>query len=134
MLSCIALLMDRWKQATGATLADVAIAASLLAFTFRLALTQFHQHREIAQRKAAQHQLTAAHREVGCLLDDARRQTAEITQIGELGSLLHACTSREEVFRLIPERLRRLFPGASGSVSLLSPSRNRVDSVASLQA
>ena len=130
MLSCIALLMDRWKQATGATLADVAIAASLLAFTFRLALTQFHQHQEIAQRKAAQHQLTAAHQEVGRLLDDARRQTAEITQISELGSLLHACTSREEVFRLIPERLRRLFPGASGSLSLLNPSGNRVASVA----
>jgi diguanylate cyclase (GGDEF)-like protein len=130
MLSCVSLLMDRWKQATGATLADVAIAASLLAFTFRLALTQFHQHREIAQRKAAQHQLTGAHREVGRLLDDARRQTAEITQISELGSLLHACTSREEVFRLTPERLRRLFPGASGCVSLLSPSRNRVESVA----
>jgi diguanylate cyclase (GGDEF)-like protein len=122
--------MDRWKQATGATLADVAIAASLLAFTFRLALTQFDQQQEIAQRKAAQYQLTASHQEVGRLLDDARQQTAEITQISELGSLLQACTSREEVFRLIPERLRRLFPGASGSIALISASKNRLDSVA----
>jgi len=96
----------------------------------RLALTQFHQQQEIASRKAAQNQLTISHQEVGRLLDNARRQTAEITQISELGSLLQACTSREEVFRLIPERLRRLFPGASGCIALLSVSKNRVVSAA----
>jgi len=130
LLSCSALLMDRWKQAHGATLTNVAIAASLVAFTLRLALTQFHQQQEIAQRKAAQKQLTASHQQIGRLLDDANRQTDEITQISELGSMLQACASREEVFRLVPERLRRLFPGASGGISLLSASRNRVESAA----
>jgi hypothetical protein len=130
MLCCINLLMDRWKQAHGAALTDAAIVASLVAFTLRLALTQFHQQQEIAQRKAAQNQLTASHQKIGGLLDDARSQTAEITQISELGSLLQACASREEVCRLIPERLRRLFPGASGSISLFSVSRNRLESAA----
>ncbi|MGB8012658.1 MAG: diguanylate cyclase [Terriglobales bacterium] len=130
MLSGVALLMDRWKQAYGEILADVAIAASLLAFTFRLALTQFHQQQEIAHRKAAQNALTISHEEIGRLLAGSRRQTAEITQISELGSLLQACTSKAEVFRLIPERLRRLFPGASGCIALLSTSKNRVESVA----
>jgi diguanylate cyclase (GGDEF)-like protein len=130
LLCCINLLMDNWKQAYGETLTDVAIAASLVAFTLRLALTQFHQQQEIAGRKAAQKQLTDSHEQIGHLLDNARRQTAEVTQISELGSLLQACTSREEVFRLIPERLRRLFPGASGSVSLLTASKNRVESAA----
>jgi diguanylate cyclase (GGDEF)-like protein len=130
MLLSMGLLMDRWKQAFGETLTSAAIAASLFALTFRLALTQFHQQQEIARRKVAQEQLSVSHQEVGRLLDDAHRQTAEITQISELGSLLQACTSREEVFRLIPERLRRLFPGASGCVSLFSRSRNRVESAA----
>jgi len=130
LLCCVSLLMDRWKQAYGSVLSDVAIAASLLAFTLRLALTQFHQHQEIAQRHAAQKQLTVSHQRIGLLLEDARRQTAEITQISELGSVLHACATREEVFRLMPERLRCLFPGASGSVSLLSSSGNRVQSAA----
>jgi diguanylate cyclase (GGDEF)-like protein len=130
LLSCTALLMDRWKQAQGEILTSVAIAASLLAFTLRLALTQFHQQQEIVHRKTAQTQLTASHEKVGRLLDDARRQTAEITQVSELGSLLQACTVREEMFRLIPERLRRLFPGASGCIALLSASRNRVESAA----
>jgi len=129
MLCAVSWMMNGWKQAYGEILADVAVAASLLAFTLRLALTQFHQQQEIASRKAAQKQLTASHAQIAHLLDHARRQTAEITQISELGSLLQVCTSREEVFRLIPERLRRLFPGASGAVSLLSASRNRVDSV-----
>ena len=130
MLVSLNLLMDHWKQANGETLTDIAIAASLLAFTFRLALTQFHQQQEIAQRKAAQAQLTASNETIAQMFDDARRQTAEITQISELGSFLHACSSQQEVFRLVPARMRRLFPGASGCISLLSPSRLRVERVA----
>ena len=130
MLLSVSLCMDRWKQEYGEILTNVAIAVSFFALTLRLALTQFHQQQEIAQRRQAQQQLTSSHKQIGRLLDDARHQTAEITQISELGSLLQACATREEVFRLIPERLRRLFPGASGSISLLSPSRKRVESVA----
>ena len=128
MLVTLNALMDRWKQANGGLLAGIAIAASLVAFTFRLALTQYHQQREIFQRKLAQEQLSESNDRINHLLDDSRRQTAEITQISELGSLLHACASREEVFRLIPERMRRLFPDASGSIALLTPSRNRLES------
>ena len=130
MLSCVALLTNRWKEAHGVVLTNITIAASLVAFTFRLALTQFRQQQEIAERKVAQKQLMASNQQIGHLLDDARRQTDEITQISELASLLQACSSREEVFRLIPERFRRLFSGASGCVALVSPSRNRVESVA----
>jgi diguanylate cyclase (GGDEF)-like protein len=130
LLCCVGLLTDRWKAAYGSVLADVAIAASLLAFTLRLALTQLHQQQEIVQRHAAQKRLNTSHQRIGGLLEVARRQTAEITQISELGSVLHACATREEVFRLIPERLRRLFPGFSGSVALLSASGNRVQSAA----
>lgn len=130
IFSCTAWLTDRWKQAHGEVLMDVAITASLLAFTFRLALTQFHQQREIAQRKAVQAQLAASHNKVESLIEDARRQTSEITQISEIGSLLQVCGTRAEVFRLIPERLRRLFTGASGSIALLSESRSHVASVA----
>ena len=130
MLVALNLLMDRWKQAYGELLSDIAIAASLLAFTVRLALTQYHQQQEIFQRKVAQEQLSTSNERVGHLLEDSRRQTAEITQISELGSLLQACASREEVFRLIPERLRRLFPDASGSVSFLTASKARLETVA----
>lgn len=127
MLCSISLLMDRWKQAYGSAIAGVAIVASFLAFTMRLALTQFAQQREIVQRQIAQQKLTISNQVVRRLLDSARQQTAEITQISELGSVLQATASRQEIFRLIPERLRRLFPNASGSLSLLSTSKNRVE-------
>jgi len=130
MLTGMHLFLERWKSAQGEFITDAAVSAFLFAFTLRLALTQFHQQQEITRRIAAQDKLAVSHEEIGCLLEDARRQTAEITQISELGSMLHACTSREEVLRLSPERLRRLFPGASGSISLLSASRTRVESVA----
>ncbi len=130
MMVGVSVLMDRWKQAYGGLLTNIAIAASLLAFTIRLALTQYHQQQEISQRKAAQGQLSASNEKVGHLLESSRRQTAEITQISELGSLLQACASREEIFRLIPERLRRLFPDASGSISLLTASKVRLETVA----
>jgi diguanylate cyclase (GGDEF)-like protein len=131
MMVGISVLMDRWKHAYGGLLTNIAIVVSLLAFTLRLALTQYHQQQEISQRKAAQEQLSTSNEKVGHLLEDSRRQTAEITQISELGSLLQACASREEVFRLIPERLRRLFSDASGSVSLLTASKARLETVAS---
>jgi len=123
-------LMDSWEEAHGALLTDIAIAASLTAFTVRLALTQYHQQQEIVHRKAAQDQVAASNEIVRRLLEDSRRQTAEITQISEIGSLLQACSSREEVFRLLPERMHRLFPDAVGSIFLLNASRNRVDTVA----
>jgi diguanylate cyclase (GGDEF)-like protein len=128
MLSCVALLTDRWKQAHGETFTNVAIAASLLAFTFRLALTQFHQQQEIQQREATQCELFAANETIGGLLEESRAHASAIAQISELGSLLQACASRDEAFRIIPERMRRLFPGTSGAVSLLSASKNRVES------
>jgi diguanylate cyclase (GGDEF)-like protein len=130
VLSCINLLMDRWKAAHGELLADVAVAATLVAFTWRLALTQYRQQQEISRREAAQYELFAANETIGGLLEESRVQATAITQISELGSLLQACASRDEAFRIIPERLRRLFPGTSGAVSLLSASKNRAESQA----
>ena len=128
VLSCINLLTDTWKAAHGAMLTDAAIAATLVAFTWRLALTQYHQQQEISQREAAQFELFAANEMIGGLLEESRAQARAITQISELGSLLQACASRDEAFRIIPERLRRLFPCTSGAVSLISASKDRVES------
>lgn len=123
-------LEDRWENAHGQLFVNVAIAASLLAFIFRLALTQYHQQLEITQRKAAQDELSAANETISGLLEEARVQTLEISQIAELGNLLQACSSRDEAFRVIAERLPRLLPRTSGALSVLRASRNRAESVA----
>jgi diguanylate cyclase (GGDEF)-like protein len=129
MLCCLAMFMDQWRQAYGGALTNAAIAASLVALTLRLALTQFHQYREIAQRRAAQKQLAASHEQIAGLLEYARGQTDEITQINELGTLLQACSSREEAFRVIPDRLEKLFPGVSGTLSVLNSEATRAEVV-----
>jgi diguanylate cyclase (GGDEF)-like protein len=130
VLFCMNLMLDDWKRAHGAMLTDAAVAALLLAFTFRLALTQYAQQQEIVQRKAAQDELSVANQTISGLLEEARVETGAITQISELSTLLQACGSRDEAFRVIPERMVRLFPGTSGALSVLNVSRTRAESVA----
>ena len=124
------LMLDDWKRAHGAMLTDAAVAALLLAFTFRLAITQYAQQQEIVQRKAAQDQLSAANGTIGSLLEEARLETGAVTQISEIGALLQGCASRDEAFGLIPERMARLFPGTSGTLSVLNSIRTRAEVVA----
>jgi diguanylate cyclase (GGDEF)-like protein len=130
LLLGIDLLMGRWQASHGRIFTVIAVAASLLAFTVRLALTQYSQQREIVQRRAAQDELFAANETITSLLNDARIETIGITQISELGSLLQACSSRDEAFLVMPERLVRLFPGTSGAISVLNASKDRVESAA----
>jgi diguanylate cyclase (GGDEF)-like protein len=130
LLLSIDLLMGQWQAVHGKILAVIAVAASLLAFAVRLALTQYSQQREIVQRRAAQDELFAANETITGLLSDARIETSGITQISELGSLLQACSSRDEAFRVIPERLGRLFPGTCGAISVLNASKDRAESAA----
>ena len=65
VLTCINLLMDRWKEAGGETVASGVVVATLVAFTWRLALTQYHQQQEILQRETAQYELFAANETIG---------------------------------------------------------------------
>ncbi|MBI3477850.1 MAG: GGDEF domain-containing protein [Acidobacteria bacterium] len=130
MLLGVALLTNHWEQAYGRLLTSVAIVASLLALTLRLALTQFHQQQEIRHRQAAQNLLAVSHEEIAQLLDQARAQTLEITEVSQLGNLLQACNSRAQVFQLLPSRMVRLFPGTSGALSMFNVSRTRAEPVA----
>ncbi len=130
VLFSIDLLMDRWKEAHGGILTNLTVSVSLLAFTVRLAPTQYYQQREIAERKAVQDELLQANETISGLLEDARIETSAITQINELGNLLQASASREDAFRAIPERLARLLPGTRGQLSVLNTSRNRAEPAA----
>lgn len=130
LLSSISLLMNRWKQAHGGTVTSLAIAASLIAFSFRLALTQYGQQREIVRRKAAQEQFLAANETIGGLLTEARIEASCATQINQLGASLLTSASRDEVFLILPKRLAKLFPETSGYLSVLNVARTRAELVA----
>jgi len=130
VLGFMHLIIGQYHGPSANAFIDIVVTISLLAYTVRSALTQYHQQEEITHRQRAQNELTAANTKIGSLLEDARRRTYEITQINEFGNLLHACSSAPEAYRLVAERLQRLFPGASGCLSLLNDSKNRVESVA----
>ena len=129
VLFSVKLIMDQWNQARGVVLTQAAIVASLLAYTVRLAMTQRGQHQEIARREAAQRQLTDANNKIGVLLEEARQRAAEITQINELVSLLQACASPADAYKLTSECLQRLFPEVSGCLAALDASKVQVESV-----
>jgi hypothetical protein len=51
ILASVHMIMDRWMEAHENVLMNAAVSATLLAFTVRLGLTQYHQQQEIIQRK-----------------------------------------------------------------------------------
>lgn len=129
VLTGIHLLTDKLEVGLNTLVMQVVIGASLFAFALRLSLTQFRQHIEILQRKKAEQDLTSANEAVAALLDDARTEAAVSAQLSQLASLLQACTSRQEVFQLLPDFFMRLLPLTSGSISVLNPSRTRAEVV-----
>src|SRR5579859_5429310 len=57
-----------------------------------------------------------------------QQRTNEITLLSQLGTLLHACLTVEEAFKVVTQFGTQLFPGESGALYILSPSRNVLES------
>ena len=126
VLLCIAWMLTGLEH-KHVMVAVFGIGASLLAFAIRLALTQYSQQRELAQRRCAQEELLAANQTITRLLDESRLETTAISQISELSSLLQACLSRDQALQVLPEKLRDLFRGTSGAIWLLNASKDRLE-------
>ncbi len=59
-----------------------------------------------------------------------QQRTTEITLLSQLGTLLHACLTTEEAFKVFGQFASRLFTSESGALYILSPSRNVLESAA----
>ena len=57
-----------------------------------------------------------------------QQRTNEITLLSQLGTLLHACLTTEEAFKVFGQFASRLFTTESGALYILSPSRNVLES------
>lgn len=123
-------LTDRWRPEHGMVLIEIVVLASLFILTVRLALTQFAQQKEIAQRTRAQEDLTVANNRIADLLEEARAEASSLAHVSQFTSSVHGCSSREEVFLLIPEWLPRLLPETSGSLAVFDLSRTHAVTVA----
>jgi len=60
-----------------------------------------------------------------------QQRTTEITLLSQLGTLLHACLTTEEAFKVFTQFAPQLFPAESGALYTLSPSRNVLESASS---
>jgi diguanylate cyclase (GGDEF)-like protein len=129
-LVCVNAIVDHWPGKHGSLPVNFVLAAFLLMFTVRLALTQYYQQQEIAERKRAQQELSNASETIANLLDEARAEASNLAQIDHFGGLLQACTSRDEALRVLPEQLSLLLPGTSGQLSIMNTSRTHAEPVA----
>ena len=75
---------------------------------------------DITERREAE----TARREARAL----QQRATEITLLSQLGTLLHACLTTDEAFKVFGQFAPRLFPSESGALYILSPSRNVMES------
>jgi diguanylate cyclase (GGDEF)-like protein len=85
---------------------------------------------ELAERKRIEEQLQKANAELASGLVELQRHNQAATELSQMVDLLQSCLTVEEAALVVSRSLPRLFPGASGSLSLLRPSRNLAETVA----
>jgi diguanylate cyclase (GGDEF)-like protein/PAS domain S-box-containing protein len=86
--------------------------------------------RDISERKRAAGELAAANRKLEAWVRDLEQRTREMTLLGEMGDILRACLTTEEVYEVIVRIAREIFPEEAGALYVMGPLRNIVESVA----
>jgi diguanylate cyclase (GGDEF)-like protein/PAS domain S-box-containing protein len=86
---------------------------------------------DTTEARRAQDALRDAHDELARSVAELERRNIEVTLLNEMSDLLQSCADLNEVSKVIRKYARRLFPGQSGAVSVIAPSRNLLEVVAS---
>jgi len=81
-------------------------------------------HLEIQEREAFQEALEQANEKLRGLVQESEQRNRDISLLNELGDLLQACQSREEAYAALAQYASQLFPGDTGGLFVLNPSRN----------
>lgn len=87
-------------------------------------------NRDMTRRKQAESKLVEINEKLQTWINDLEQRTYEITLLGEMSEVLQACLTVEEAYNAIAYLLPPLFPDLSGSIHVISASRNLVESVA----
>jgi diguanylate cyclase (GGDEF)-like protein/PAS domain S-box-containing protein len=86
--------------------------------------------RDITERKKSEEALQQANKKLEAWVHELELRTREMTVLSEMGDILRACFTAEEVFEVIVRVARELFPQQGGALFVIGPSRNIVESVA----
>jgi len=86
--------------------------------------------RDITERKKTDEALQRANQKLEAWVRDLEQRTREMSLLSEMGDILRACLTTEEVYEVIVRVAQEVFPVLGGALYVLGPLRNIVESVA----
>ena len=86
--------------------------------------------RDITERKKTEEALQQANKKLEAWVQDLEQRTREMTLLSEMGDILRACLTTEEVYEVIVRVAQEIFPVLGGALYVLGPLRNIVEAVA----
>jgi diguanylate cyclase (GGDEF)-like protein/PAS domain S-box-containing protein len=86
--------------------------------------------RDITERKKAENALKKANQELEARVRELQQRTHEMTLLSELGDILRACLTTEEIYEVIVRIAQEIFPSQGGALYIINPQRTIVEAVA----
>jgi diguanylate cyclase (GGDEF)-like protein/PAS domain S-box-containing protein len=86
--------------------------------------------RDISERKSTEEALQEANKKLEAWVHELEQRTKEMTLLNEMGDILRACLTKEEVYDVIMRVAREIFPKQGGALYVIGPLRDIVESVA----
>ena len=84
--------------------------------------------RDIGERKRVAQALAATNKKLEESVRELEQRTRDMTLLGELGDILSACLTIDEIYDVIVRVSQELFPSLSGALFMLDPLRNIMES------
>lgn len=86
--------------------------------------------RDITQRKKTEDALRQANRKLETWVRELEQRTREMSLLSDMGDVLRACLTTEEVYQVIVRVAQEIFPMQGGALFVIGPFRKIVESVA----
>jgi diguanylate cyclase (GGDEF)-like protein/PAS domain S-box-containing protein len=86
--------------------------------------------RDITERKKTEEALQQANKKLEAWVRELEQRTREMTLLSEMGDILRACLTTEEVYEVIVRVAQEIFPQHGGALFVIGPLRNIVEAVA----
>jgi diguanylate cyclase (GGDEF)-like protein/PAS domain S-box-containing protein len=86
--------------------------------------------RDITERKKTEESLQQAKIKLEAWVRELEQRTREMTLLSDMGDILRACLTTEEVYQVIVRVAQEVFPAQGGALFVIGPFRKIVESVA----
>jgi diguanylate cyclase (GGDEF)-like protein/PAS domain S-box-containing protein len=86
--------------------------------------------RDITERNKAEKELQLANQELESRVRELQQRTHEMTLLSELGDILRACITAEEIYGVIVRIAQEIFPAQGGALYIMVSSRTILEAVA----